>query len=62
MIISGIWHGSTLNYFIWGLCWGLVSVIYKAISDNFRDKRQNKETCLASALKSGIMFILASLL
>lgn len=31
MLISGLWHGATLNFIIWGLYYGVLIVIYQLI-------------------------------
>jgi len=35
MIISGIWHGSTLNFLVWGICHGMLQVIEKMAKEKF---------------------------
>ncbi len=33
MLVSGLWHGSTLNFLIWGAVHGLWQVIHRALKD-----------------------------
>ncbi len=47
MLISGIWHGSTLNFVVWGGLHGIAQVIEKAI-----DNRSNPRTGKAPAYVS----------
>jgi len=35
MIISGIWHGSTLNFLVWGIGHGLLQIIEKLAKEKF---------------------------
>ncbi len=51
MIISGLWHGSTFNYLIWGALHGLWQVIYrlthdKPVSGAFDKKPEQKNPLL----------------
>jgi alginate O-acetyltransferase complex protein AlgI len=33
MTVSGLWHGSTVNFLIWGMLHGLWQIVYRAISE-----------------------------
>lgn len=35
MIISGVWHGSTLNYLLWGVLHGLLSCIERLVEQKY---------------------------
>ncbi|MCR5301316.1 MAG: hypothetical protein K6E49_02620 [Lachnospiraceae bacterium] len=37
MVISGLWHGSTVNFLIWGMLHGLGQVVHRFISENRKD-------------------------
>lgn len=32
MIVSGLWHGSTINFFIWGVLHGLGQMVHRAVT------------------------------
>ena len=32
MIVSGLWHGSTINFFIWGVLHGLGQMVHRAVA------------------------------
>lgn len=42
-IVSGLWHGSTLNFLIWGLFHGVLQVVEDLILKNFRGNECNKK-------------------
>lgn len=44
MLISGIWHGSTLNFVIWGGCHGVAQVVEKIIKGKNTEKRCDNVT------------------
>ena len=48
MIISGIWHGSTLNFVFWGACHGIAQVIQKIFKD------VKKKSCLTNKFLTGL--------
>ena len=37
MTVSGLWHGSTVNFLIWGMLHGIGQIVHKAFSDNRKD-------------------------
>ena len=41
MTISGLWHGSTLNFLVWGLFHGLIQVIQKMAKELFPNKKKS---------------------
>lgn len=59
-VISGIWHGATFNFLLWGFLHGLFYIteryIYRHLPDNYRNNS------LLKAVYSCIVFILLSLL
>ena len=42
MTVSGLWHGSTVNFLIWGMLHGAGQIIYKAVSDRRKDTTPNR--------------------
>jgi len=38
-IVSGLWHGSTFNFLLWGLLHGLIQVVEDIILKSFKDKK-----------------------
>ena len=41
-VVSGLWHGSTLNFLIWGLLHGIIQVMEDIIIRNNKNKEFNK--------------------
>ncbi len=41
MIISGLWHGSTVNFLIWGVLHGVGQMIHRAVCGNRKDAHGN---------------------
>lgn len=39
MVISGLWHGADITFVIWGICHGVLSVIYAFIGKNKSDNK-----------------------
>ncbi|MCR5673107.1 MAG: hypothetical protein K6F87_05270 [Lachnospiraceae bacterium] len=37
MVLSGLWHGSTVNFLIWGILHGLGQIVYRAFTVNKKD-------------------------
>jgi len=33
MLLSGIWHGASWTFIIWGICWAVASTLHKIFSD-----------------------------
>ncbi len=42
MIISGMWHGSTINFLIWGMLHGIGQLIHRLIFGNKKDAQASK--------------------
>ncbi len=38
MLLSGIWHGSTLNFLVWGLCHGIAQVLSRAGAEHRKER------------------------
>ena len=36
-ILTGLWHGTTLNYIIWGLMWGVIIITSAIFEDKYKD-------------------------
>lgn len=59
MIISGLWHGSTINFLIWGLLHGLGQMVHRALCG----KRKDAKTSSGLRILSMIMnFLFVDLL
>lgn len=62
-LISGIWHGSSLNFLLWGLAHGLLQIIEDSLLSVFKNKRFNKYlNWFFSAIGVVINFILVTIL
>ena len=46
MIVSGLWHGSTINFLIWGAVHGLWQVIHRALTRLLKDNKTEQGTPL----------------
>ena len=62
-LVSGFWHGSTINFIIWGLLHGLIRVIEEIILSPFENKINNKFVLFILRIFGiGINFIIVTLL
>ena len=39
-ILTGIWHGTSMNFIVWGLYYGVILIIEKLLLKNFLDKHK----------------------
>jgi alginate O-acetyltransferase complex protein AlgI len=46
MTVSGLWHGSTVNFLVWGMLHGIGQIVYKAVSDNRKDTTPDRHRIL----------------
>lgn len=60
-LISGIWHGSYINFVIWGLLHGLIRIIEDVI-DNVLKKYINIDNIVLSIIRIPINFVIVCLL
>ena len=37
-LLTGIWHGNTINFLLWGLYYGIIIVLEKFVLNNFLEK------------------------
>ena len=42
MTVSGLWHGSTVNFLLWGILHGIGQMIHRAVYNNKKDAPSNK--------------------
>lgn len=42
MIVSGLWHGSTINFFIWGVLHGLGQMVHRAVTSGAKKDATGK--------------------
>ena len=50
MIISGLWHGSTINFLIWGMGHGIGQLIHRRICGNRKDAHASKAVRIFSMI------------
>ncbi len=65
MIISGLWHGSTVNFLIWGGLHGLWQVIHrmlKQLHPKDRDIKEQKDKSLLSSIRHFMAMIITFLI
>ncbi len=67
MIISGLWHGSTINFLIWGGLHGLWQVIHRMITnisskEGSDDIKRQKDKSLLSSVKHAVSMIVTFLI
>ena len=53
MLLSGLWHGASWTFVIWGVCWAIASVLHKLFTDI--RKRFQLQTHGATAKITGII-------
>ena len=53
--ISGLWHGASLNYLIWGMIHGILQVVYNVYVSYFKGKKESFST----KLRNGIVTFIA---
>ena len=41
MIVSGLWHGSTINFLIWGILHGVGQMVHRAVFGKRKDAKSN---------------------
>lgn len=61
MLISGIWHGSTLNFLLWGSGHGIIQVIQKIIEEKTQKKCRNYQHVI-NAVSTVITFVIINFL
>lgn len=58
MLVSGLWHGATVNFVVWGLYWAGLSIAFYYLD---KRKQNTSKTLIGSAgliLRIGLMFLL----
>lgn len=60
MLISGLWHGSTVNFLIWGGIHGLWQVIHRAVKEI--NKKEQKPDSPLSQIKHSVSIIFTFLM
>ena len=50
MTVSGLWHGSTVNFLVWGMLHGIGQIIHKAASGRKKDTGKDKPRILSMIL------------
>lgn len=50
MIISGLWHGSTVNFLLWGLLHGIGQVVHRALLGKRKDVNSSKAVHILSVI------------
>jgi len=56
-LLTGIWHGSTLNYAVWGIYFGCFLVIEKFAKDYIGNKKSRSRTVLGHVYTSFVLLI-----
>ncbi|MDD6789930.1 MAG: MBOAT family protein [Lachnospira sp.] len=44
-LLTGIWHGNTVNFVLWGLWWGIIVILEKLVLARFLDKLSGVFRC-----------------
>ncbi len=57
--LSGLWHGASWNFVMWGLLHGAVCLLERLTSKVFKFEIQNKQSLLNSFLKLKTFFVVA---
>lgn len=60
MIVSGLWHGSTANFLVWGALHGLGQVVYRSVAD--RNREAGRDRILPPVAARILTFLFVSLL
>ena len=50
MIVSGLWHGSTANFLLWGMLHGLGQMVHRAVCGNKKDANANPAVRILSVI------------
>ncbi len=62
-VVSGLWHGNTVNFLYWGIAHALIQVVEDMIMSFFKDKVKNKiATAVISVIGVVINFAIVTLL
>jgi alginate O-acetyltransferase complex protein AlgI len=58
MLVSGLWHGATLNFVVWGLYWATLSVAFYYLDKRQAGKSGGLIATAGALLRITLMFIL----
>lgn len=66
MVLVGLWHGAHIKFLLWGLCWGIVLVVYHSINkfdESFFKKiiKNNRIRTIAGILLTCFLWIFINL-
>lgn len=68
-VITGLWHGTGLNYIVWGLYWGVLIIVsnvfapeIRKINNKLHIKKDNRAWIVVQVIRTCIVYLIARII